>query len=110
MCGALDQAGARVEKLVGVPFQCDPAMGAAVLVDIDPTFAAHGKQPLSIDLEPAAAGIDQLGTGAKKLHDCPLVPKARASGGYAVGEYWLANVSVLDVQMLTIIKCRLRPW
>ena len=104
MGGALDQAGTGVEKLVGVPFQADAAMRAAIFIHIDLTFTAHGKQLLTVDLETTAAGIDQLGAGAKKLHDYPQVPKALASGGYAARVHWLANVSVLDVQMLTIIK------
>jgi hypothetical protein len=79
-------------------------MRAAIFVYVDLAFTAYGKQLLAVDLETAAAGIDQLGAGAKKLHDSPQVPRALVSGGYTVRVHGLANVSVLDVQMLTIIK------
>lgn len=81
MGGALDHAGALVEKLVGLPFQRNAPMRAAIYIDIDLAFPAHGKQLLPIDIKTAAAGIAQLGVGAKKLHVYPQVPMAKAVMG-----------------------------
>ena len=41
--GAFNQAGAVVEKLVGLPLQADTPVRAAVFVGIDPALASHDK-------------------------------------------------------------------
>ena len=42
--GAFNQAGAVVEKPVGLPFQSDTPVRAAVFVGIDPALTSHDKQ------------------------------------------------------------------
>lgn len=67
MGGALDKAVAGVEKLVGLPFQADAAMRAAIEVDVDLAAATHGKEFAAFDLEAAAAVIGQFGACAKNF-------------------------------------------
>ena len=55
MGGALDQAGAGVEKLVGLPFQRDAAMGAAVDIEVGNAVPAHGQQLAAVDFKTEAA-------------------------------------------------------
>ena len=73
MSGALDQAIARVEKLVGLPFQPYTAVRAAIEIDIRLTVATHGKQFFPVDIKTATAGLGQIGARAEKLHGYPLV-------------------------------------
>ena len=47
MGGALDQAGAVIEKLVRQPFQRDATVRAAIAVGIQLAVLAHGKQLLT---------------------------------------------------------------
>ena len=54
MGGALNQAVAVVEKLVGLPFQWDAAVRAAVLVGIHLAGAAH-QQQVQVGANKAAA-------------------------------------------------------
>jgi hypothetical protein len=70
---ALDQAVAGIQELVGGPFQPDTSVRAAIDIDMNLTAPAHGKQLLAVNIEPAAAGIDQLQAWAKKLHVYPLI-------------------------------------
>ncbi|ROL83312.1 hypothetical protein BK637_29230 [Pseudomonas chlororaphis] len=69
--GALDQAGAGIEELVGLPLQSDPAMGAAIGVDVDLSIAAHCKKRLAFKVETSAGSLWQIAGGAKKLHVYP---------------------------------------
>lgn len=55
MGGALDQAGAGVEEAVGLPFQRDTAMGAAVEIEVGNAVSAYSQQLAAIDLKTAAA-------------------------------------------------------
>ena len=52
--GALDQAGAAVQKLVGLPFQRDAAMRAAIPVDENLALSAYRQKPVVYQLEPPA--------------------------------------------------------
>lgn len=52
--GALDQAGAAVQKLVGLPFQRDAAMRAAIPVDEHLALSAYRQKPVVFQLEPPA--------------------------------------------------------
>jgi hypothetical protein len=69
----LDQAVAGVEKLVGLPFQPDAPVRAAIFIDIHPTAPAYGQELLTVDVETATAGVSQFGACAKKLHVYPQV-------------------------------------
>lgn len=52
--GALDQTGAAVQKLVGLPFQRDATMRAAIPVDENLTVSAYRQKPVVFQFEPAA--------------------------------------------------------
>ena len=71
MGGALDQARARVEKLVRLPFQRYPAMWATVDIEVGNAFAAHGKQLAAVDIEAEARVGCEFAGGAEKLHIGP---------------------------------------
>jgi hypothetical protein len=73
MSGALDQAVAGVEKLVGLPFQPDATVRAAIDVDVNLAAPAHGKEFLAVDVESTAAGIGQLNASTQKLHVYPQI-------------------------------------
>src|SRR5690606_24626964 len=60
MAGALDQPAGAVEKLVGHPFQGDPAVRAAVEVDKALLSLAYRKHLLAGYYKPLAAGIGEL--------------------------------------------------
>lgn len=60
MRSALDQACTAVQKLIGLPFQGNAAMRAAVFVDEHLALAAHGKQRMFAQLEAFAVGFGQV--------------------------------------------------
>jgi len=69
--GALDQAGAGVEEVIGLPFQGDAAMGAAIAIEVGDAIPAHGQQFVPVDIKTTAAvGGEGVG-GAEKLHSNP---------------------------------------
>ncbi|MCY1187961.1 hypothetical protein D9M73_290060 [compost metagenome] len=57
MPAAGDQAGAAVEKLIGLPVQRDAAVRAAVAVQVDPACAAHGKHGGVVNAEATTAAF-----------------------------------------------------
>lgn len=68
MSGAVNQAGAWVQKLVWLPLQRHATMRAAVFIDEDLPVAPCGEQLVTIDFKPAALGFRQLITGAEQFH------------------------------------------
>ena len=52
--GTLDQTGAAVQELVGLPFQRDAAMRAAVFVDENLALSAYRQKLVVLQLEPPA--------------------------------------------------------
>lgn len=68
MSGAVNQAGAGVQKLVRLPFQRYATMRAAVVIDEHLPVTPCGKQLATIDFKPAALGFRQLISGAEQFH------------------------------------------
>lgn len=68
MSRAVNQAGAGVQKLVGLPFQWHATMGAAVVIDEHLPVATRGEQFSAIDFKAAALGFRQLVTGTEQFH------------------------------------------
>ncbi len=59
MSGALDQTGAGIEKLIGLPFQRHSAMGTPIGVHINLTPSPDGQNLELIDIEPEAFAFNQ---------------------------------------------------
>lgn len=68
MGGALDEAGTGIEKLVGLPLQGNPSMGAAIAIDEDLPTATGREDFQAIDIEPAALRLGKLGGVTKPMH------------------------------------------
>ncbi|MNT47823.1 hypothetical protein D3C72_1845680 [compost metagenome] len=69
MSATTDQAGAGVEKLVGFPVQGDATVGAAVVVQVHATRAAHGKHGDAFDGETTTVAFGQFGGQTEKMHN-----------------------------------------
>lgn len=65
--GALNQAGALIEELIGLPLQSDPAMGAAVGVDVYLLIAAHCKKWPAFKVETSAGSLRQIAGGQRNF-------------------------------------------
>lgn len=52
--GALNQAGAAVQKPVRLPLQRNTAMRTAIGVDENPALSAHRQKPVAVQLEASA--------------------------------------------------------
>ena len=72
MGGALDKAGAAVEKLVGQPLQRDAAMGAAIVVDKHLSGPSHDQQLETCQLEAAALSFRNSVAFAQVFQRGPL--------------------------------------
>ncbi|QKF49919.1 hypothetical protein FX982_00846 [Pseudomonas graminis] len=59
MGGALDQTGAGIEKLIGLPFQRHPSMGTPIGVHINLTASPDGQNLELIDIESEAFAFNQ---------------------------------------------------
>ena len=68
MPGAADQAGAVVEKLVGLPLQRNAAVRAAVAVHEHVAVLAHGKHLQLINDKAPAVSFGKLMRGAQTNH------------------------------------------
>ena len=68
MGGALNEAGAAVEELVGLPLQRDAAMRAAVAIGEYLAVAASRHQPKPGDFKPAALCLRQCAAAAEQYH------------------------------------------
>lgn len=59
MSGALDQTGAGIEKLIGLPFQRHSTMGTPIGVHINLPPSPDGQNLELINLEPEAFAFNQ---------------------------------------------------
>ena len=65
MGGALDQTGAGIEKIIGLPFQRHPSMGTPIGVHINLTPSPDGQNLELIDIESEAFAFNQRSTVAQ---------------------------------------------
>ncbi len=68
MGGALDETGTGIEKLVGLPLQGDPAMGAAIAIDEYLPATAGCQDFQTIDIETTTLRFGELGGATEKMH------------------------------------------
>ena len=67
MGGALDQARAAVQELIGQPLQSDASMGAAVLIDEDLSGPSHRQQLNAGQLQATALSFRNITAFAQEF-------------------------------------------